>query len=132
MKHLVIGTTRHWARGVALWNLALDERHGPHLGGCSDCRGVITIDSASGTVTRNEEYDALAHASRFVLPGARRIASTTETDSVKTVAFRNPDGTLVLIAVNTGTEARVLHLHTGVHQFRSALAPGAVATFRWR
>ena len=132
MKHLVIGTTRHWARGVALWNLALDERHGPHLGGSSDCRSVITIDSASGTVTRNEEYDALAHASRFVLPAARRIASTTETDSVKTVAFRNPDGTLVLIAVNTGTDARVLHLRTGAHQFRSALAPGAVVTFRWR
>ena len=43
---LVIGATRHWARGVLMWNLALDENHGPHLGGCKDCRGVVTIDPA--------------------------------------------------------------------------------------
>jgi hypothetical protein len=74
---LVIGTTRGWARGVSLWNLALDENYGPHKGGCGDCRGVVTIDSKTGAVTRNVEYYALAHASRFVRPGARRIASTS-------------------------------------------------------
>lgn len=132
VKHLVIGTTRHWARGVALWNLALDEKHGPHLGGCNDCRGVITIDSASGVVTRNEEYYALAHASRFVLPGARRIASTSDVDSVETVAFRNPDGMLVLVAVNAGAAARTMRVATGSRTFRAAVPPGAVVTFRWR
>src|SRR5213082_2475229 len=46
---------RNWARGVILWNLALDEQHGPHTGGCGNCRGVVTIKS-DGTVERNEEY----------------------------------------------------------------------------
>ena len=73
---LIIGGTRNWARGVILWNLALDEQHGPHTGGCGNCRGVVTIKS-DGTVERNEEYYALAHISRFVPPGARRIASTS-------------------------------------------------------
>ncbi len=34
---MVIGNARGWAKGVALWNLALDENHGPHLGGCANC-----------------------------------------------------------------------------------------------
>ena len=64
VRTLVIGAPRHWARGVLLWNLALDEKFGPHLGGCGNCRGVVTIDSKTGEVTRNPEYYALGHASR--------------------------------------------------------------------
>ncbi|HEX2718068.1 MAG TPA: glycoside hydrolase family 30 beta sandwich domain-containing protein, partial [Gemmatimonadaceae bacterium] len=105
---LIVDATRHWARGILLWNLALDENSGPHKGGCGNCRGVVTIDSRSGAVTRNVEYYALAHASRFVLPGARRIASTSDTAGVKTVAFRNEDGSKVLIALNQAGAPRTL------------------------
>lgn len=129
---LVIGATRHWARGVLLWNLALDERHGPHLGGCNDCRGVVTIDSASGTVRRNEEYYALAHASRFVRPGAVRVASTSGVDSVQTVAFRHDDGAVALVTVNLARAPRRLHVHSGERGFGAVLPAGAVATFTWR
>ncbi len=52
-RNLVIGATRHWARGVVMWNIALDENSGPHLGGCGDCRGVVTIDSGTAAITRN-------------------------------------------------------------------------------
>ena len=75
VRTLIIGATRDWAKGVILWNLALDDQHGPHTGGCGNCRGVVTITSG-GVVTRNVEYYALGHASRFVRPGARRIGST--------------------------------------------------------
>ena len=46
-------------------------------------------------VTHNEEYFALAHASRFVRPVARWIASSTAVDGLETVAFRNTDGSKV-------------------------------------
>jgi glucosylceramidase len=129
---LIIGSTRGWAKGVLLWNLALDESHGPHLGGCSDCRGVVTIDSKTGAVTRNEEYYALAHASRFVHPGARRIASTMAVDSLETVAFRNTDdGSTVLIVVNAGKLGRTFAVRSGARSFRFTLPPGAVTTLRW-
>jgi glucosylceramidase len=101
VRTLIVGGTRNWARGVLLWNLALDERHGPHAGGCGDCRGVVTIHSRTGAVTRNVEYYALAHASRFVRPGAYRIGSTSGVAGLETVAFKNPDGSQVLIVVNT-------------------------------
>ena len=39
-RELIIGSTRGWSRGIVLWNLALDEKYGPHAGGCGNCRGV--------------------------------------------------------------------------------------------
>ena len=132
VRNLIVGATRNWARGVLLWNLALDEHQGPHTGGCGNCRGVVTIDS-SGAVHRNEEYYALAHASRFVRPGARRIASSSGVDGLESVAFRNPDdGSKALIVVNTGPTERSFAVRAGGRGFQYALASDAVATFRWR
>ena len=128
---LVIDTTRGWARGVLLWNLALDENDGPHLGGCKDCRGVVTIDSRTGEVTRNVEYYALAHASRFVLPGARRIASSEGAGELSNVAFRNRDGSLALIVANGAAQAQTFSVRMGKGSFRYTLPAQSVATFAW-
>ena len=131
VSNLIVGSTRNWARGVLMWNLALDERHGPHTGGCGDCRGVVTIDSRTGAITRNEEYYALAHASRFVRPGARRIESTV-VPRLDNVAFQNEDGSRALIVLNADTAARDFTVREGARAFSYALPPGAVVTFRWR
>ncbi len=132
VRHLVIGATRHWAKGVILWNLALDETHGPHLGGCGNCRGVVTVDSGSGAVTRNPEYYALAHASRFVRPGAQRIASSTAVAGVDSVAFRNADdGSVILILANSGSVARQLQVHQGDQTLDLSLPAGSVWTLAW-
>ena len=128
---LVIGATRHWARGMLLWNLALDENHGPHLGGCGNCRGVVTIHSTSGAVTRNEEYYALAHASRFVRPGARRVESTSGANGIESVAFRNADGSHALIVLNGSGAAAPINVRSGARSFTYTLPAGALATFRW-
>ena len=130
---LIIGGTRNWARGVILWNLALDEQHGPHTGGCGNCRGVVTIKS-DGTVERNEEYYALAHISRFVPPGARRIASSSGVDGLESVAFRHTNAdflVVTLIVLNTNVTAKEFAVRTGGRTFRYSLPAGAVATFQW-
>jgi glucosylceramidase len=129
---LVIGTTRGWARGVLLWNLALDENSGPYQGGCKNCRGVVTIDSRTGKVTRNVEYYALAHASTFVRPGAHRIASSNETGDIANVAFRNPDGSIALVVANGAAAARAFSVNTGKRSFNYALPAMSVATLVWR
>jgi glucosylceramidase len=131
-RRLIVQATRHWARGVLFWNLALDERGGPHAGGCDICRGVVTIDSASGRVVRNDEYYALAHASRFVRRGAYRIASTATGDGLDNVAFENADdGSRVLIVTNSANTARMLSVREGGRRFAYLLPAGSVATFRW-
>ncbi|MCX7239984.1 MAG: glycosyl hydrolase [Burkholderiales bacterium] len=133
VRNIVIGSTRHWARGVLMWNLALDESHGPHLGGCRDCRGVVTINSQTGAVTRNLEYYALAHASKFVRPGAQRIDSSTTSSDLQTVAFRNADdGSIVLIVCNSESSQRVFTTRNGGKVFEYTLPRESVATFVWK
>jgi len=131
-RELMIGAVQGWARGVLVWNLALDEHDGPHLGGCGDCRGVVTINAQTGAVTRNVEYYALAHLSRFVRPGAQRIKSGPTPPGVDAVAFRNADdGSLVLLATNGGKQARTLAVREQGRSFRYRLAAGSVATLVW-
>lgn len=131
MRHLVIGSVRHGARGVLMWNLALDPKHGPHRGGCNDCRGVVTIDPATGQVTRNIEYYAFGHASRFVQKDARRIDSTGAVRDVDHVAFTNPDGSTVVVVSNAAAQPRRFTVQAPGRRFGYTLPPGSVATFVW-
>jgi glucosylceramidase len=129
---LVIGATRNWARGVLLWNLALDTKFGPHLGGCGNCRGVVTIDSATGTYARNNEYYALAHASKFVRPGAVRISSEGGDQSLPSVAFMNADDrSKVLIVVNNADHAQTFSVRSAGGAFQYSLPAASVVTLTW-
>jgi glucosylceramidase len=127
---LIIGGANNWSRGTLLWNLALDPAHGPHKGGCGDCRGVITIDPASGAITRNVEYYVLGHASRFVLPRAHRIAAVRRDAEVEAAGFLNPDGSRVAIVHRKSGEGPLTIALDG-RRYVLPLPSGAVASLRW-
>ena len=127
---LIIGASNNWSRGTLLWNLALDPAHGPHTGGCSDCRGVLTIDPATGAITRNVEYYILGHASRFILPGAYRVAMTMRGDNVEGASFLNPDGSRVAnLSRKAGNGPVTIALNGS--RYSVPLRKGSVATLRW-
>ena len=129
---LVIGSTRHWARGVLFWNLALDQDNGPHAGGCDTCRGVVTIDARTGEVRRTDDYYALAHASRFVRRDAWRIGSTQTADGIDNVAFENADdGSRVLLVSNSNDGPRTIVVHEGERSFDQRMPAKSVMTLRW-
>jgi glucosylceramidase len=128
---LIIGASNNWSRGTLLWNLALDPAHGPHTGGCADCRGVVTVDPKTGAITRNVEYYVLGHASRFVLPGAYRVATKTRGDDVDAAAFLNRDGSRVAILYRKSGDGAVAIALDG-ERYSVAMQKGSVATLRWR
>jgi len=133
-ENLLIGATRNWARSVSLWNLALDQNSGPQNGGCTNCRGVVTIDTSTSpaTITNNVEYYVLGHAAKYVAPGAYRIDSNSfGPGSVEDVAFQNPDGSIVLIVLNSGSSGDFTVRWKG-KDFNYNLTAGAVATFVWK
>lgn len=133
VRQLVIGSTRAWAKGVLLWNLALDEHHGPHSGGCPTCRGLVTIDSKTGEYRRTVDYVALAHASAFVRSGAQRVASTSGAGGLDNVVFRNADdGSLVMIVANSSPSLRRFVARDSAHGFSYEMPGRSVATFVWR
>jgi glucosylceramidase len=134
-EHLLIGATRNWARSVSLWNLALDQNSGPKNGGCSNCRGVVTInDSVSpSTISNNVEYYVLGHLAKFVVPGAYRIDSNSfGHGSIEDVAFQNPDGSIVLLVLNSSGRSGSFTVSWNDKIFTYNLPAGAVATFQWK
>jgi glucosylceramidase len=132
---LAIGTTRNWAKSVVNWNIALDSTGGPHLGGCGTCTGLLTLQ-ADGTVSRDAEYFTIGHLSKFVRPGAVRIASTSFgttgwNGQIMDVAFRNPDGSTALVVHNENDAPRTFAVAVGDQSFEYTLPGGALATFTW-
>jgi glucosylceramidase len=132
---LAIGTTRNWARSVVNWNIALDSTGGPHLGGCGTCTGLLTLQP-DGTISRDAEYFTIGHLSKFVKPGAVRIASTSFgttgwNGQIMDVAFRNPDGSTALVVHNENDAPRTFAVAVGDQSFEYTLQGGALATFTW-
>lgn len=133
MDNVFIGTTKNWSKNALLWNLALDENHGPRNNGCADCRGVITID-ASGNVTRNVEYYSIGHFSKFIRPGAVRVASSLSpgVNGLSFVSFINADGGRVLVMSYKGSDNPQVVVKEGDAQFTHTLSPASVTTITWK
>lgn len=127
MKNIFIGAPANWSKNALLWNLALDENHGPKNGGCGDCRGVITI-SEGGFIQRNVEYYALAHLSKFVADGAKRI-KTNPVTAVEHVAFKNPDGTVAVVILNGANNFQRVNLVRGNGQVIFNQEQASVVTY---
>ncbi|QWF77070.1 glycoside hydrolase family 30 protein [Amycolatopsis sp. CA-230715] len=130
-EHLLIEGTRTGASSVLAWNVALDAANGPARGWCRNCTGLLTVDPKVPSGVRfNAAYYVLGHAGKFVVPGAVRVDSATEGgDGLESTAFRNPDGLLSVIVLNTG-EARTFDLSLGGRHTTVSLPARSMATYR--
>jgi glucosylceramidase len=129
----IIDYTRNWGSSVVKWSLAVDQNDGPHNGGCGTCTGLITVhhgDSVSGQVDYTVEYYDTGQLTKFVRPGAYRIASTSS-PAVPNVAWENPDGSKALIAYNGATSPAPITVNWGGESFTYTLPARTSATFTW-
>ena len=129
----IIDYTRNWGKSVTKWSLAVDQNMGPHYGGCGTCTGFVTVhngDARSGQVDYTVEYYTMGHLTKFVKPGAYRIASTANS-AVPNVAWRNPDGSKALIAYNDSGSAQSVRVNWGGQNLTYNLPAKTSATFTW-
>ncbi len=132
----LIAVMRNWSRSYVLWALATDQNHGPYVGGCDTCRGLMTIDLTAPKHPRVKpelDFYVLGHASKFLQAGAVRIASNEpEGSSLKDVAFSNPDGSDVLYVLNTGEKSQWFRIQFHGKTAATLIPRGSVATFVWK
>lgn len=133
MSNIFIGTALNWSKNALMWNLILDQNHGPRNNGCQDCRGVVTLNTVTGQVTFNEEYYAIGHFSKFIRPGAQRVSLIQPQSllDIGAVSFINPDGTKVLVVANYGSQMRTFSVVQGEKQFSYSITAKSVATIKW-
>jgi glucosylceramidase len=117
------------SRSYVLWNMALDENNGPVVPGFgrSTCRGIVTVHQQTGELTYNLDYYGLAHFSRFIRPGARRVFSESK-GKIYTTACLNQDDTLVIVAANDDQGAKDLRFTIAGKCFTATLPGKSAAT----
>ena len=112
----LVGDFNNFTAGLCDWNLLLSEKGGPfhnRSAGTTAVAGVVFEDKAAGChapILYNTEtkelvftpiYYYIGHFSKFVQRGAKRIATTRYCENIYTVAFKNPDDSIVLVMMST-------------------------------
>jgi glucosylceramidase len=81
------------------WNILLDETGGPnHVG--NFCFAPVHADTRTGELIYTNSYYYIGHFSKFIKPGAKRIASSPSRSALISTAFQNPDGKISVVVMN--------------------------------
>lgn len=95
----IIGDFSNWCEAFLDWNITLDEIGGPnHVG--NYCDAPILSDTLKDELIFNSSYYHIGHFSKHVKKGAHRIKTIIDNDFVKQIAFKNLDGSIVLVILN--------------------------------
>ena len=97
----MINDFNNYTAGWCDWNVLLDEKGGPnHVG--NFCFAPIHADTATGKLIYTNSYYYIGHFSKFVKPGAKRIASSPSRSALLSTAFVNEDGKAAVVVMNGG------------------------------
>ncbi len=124
----MIGDFRHWVCGFLDWNIVLDQRGGPnHVG--NFCDAPVIVNTETKQVSYGSSFYYIAQFSRFVQPGAHRIASHGGPEALQSVAFANPDGSLVSVVLNETDASVNFTLSVGDETLTCAIPAHAIQTY---
>jgi len=90
------------------WNMVLDTI-GKSLDGWPQ-DALLVVDRSAKTVTATAAYYAFRHFSAYVAPGATRIGTQGTKDAV---AFKNPDGSVIVHVYNKGASSQSMIVGIG-------------------
>jgi glucosylceramidase len=101
--HDMIGNFNNYCNIFCDWNLLLNEKGGPnHVG--NFCDAPIMADTLNDQIDIHASYYYIGHFSKFIKKGARRIGSSKFSAKLETVSFKNPDGSVVTVVLNSTDE----------------------------
>jgi glucosylceramidase len=115
---------RSGANAYMYWNISLDAGGVSHWGWRQN--SLVSVDTAAKTYRWNHEYYVLKHLSHFVLPGATRLETDGTMDDA--LAFRNPDGTVVVVLRNLRAEAQAVNIEAAATRAAVAMEPDSYST----
>jgi glucosylceramidase len=106
------------------WNTSL-VKGGMSRWGWSQ-NSLVTVDAETKTYAYTYEYYVLKHASHYVLPGAQRLATSGSFSNL--LAFKNTDGSYVLVIQNEGESEIKPAIKIGKYQIAPTLKPNSFNT----
>ena len=97
--HEILGDLVSGANAYIDWNLVLDHKGGSNHK-LNFCNSPIMLNSSSSDYIKNLSFYYIGHFSKFINAGAKRIAHSRYSSDIETVAFKNPDNSIVIILLN--------------------------------
>lgn len=108
----IIGCLNNWVDGWIDWNMVLDKQGGPNWFK-NWCVAPVIVDPASDEVYFTPLYYTLAHFSRYIRPGAKRIGLELSDTSLMATAAQNPDGSIAVVVFNPTDDTKHISLSLG-------------------
>ncbi|HEU0111523.1 MAG TPA: glycoside hydrolase family 30 protein [Flavisolibacter sp.] len=109
------------------WNVLLDETGGPnHVK--NFCFAPVHADTKKGDLIYTNAYYYIGHFSKFIRPGAKRIISSASRSPLLTTAFKNTDGSIAVVVMNTGDKELPFHLWLNGKAAASKSLPHSIMT----
>lgn len=128
----IISFLRNWARSYNAWVTMIDHKRKPNPGPHACSPTCVVLNSETLELDYRFDYYMYGHFMKFIQPGAVRIASTESAELPPNVAFRTPDGSIVLVAANPDGNTRELAAAWNGLAFKASLLPKSVTTFKWK
>ena len=109
------------------WNVLLDETGGPnHVQ--NFCFAPLHGDTHTGKLYYTNAFYYIGHFSKFIRPGAKRIASSSNRADLLTTAFINEDGKVAVVVMNQGDKKIPYRLWIGGKAAEVTSLPHSIAT----
>jgi glucosylceramidase len=118
----------NWTNGWTYWNLLLDEDRGPRHAGGLGGTSIVTANTQTGELSFNPPFYYFGHFSRFIKPGAKRIACTSNNDDFLATAFINPNDEIAVVILNTSDADRIFQVWVEGKVLKYSAPPQAIFT----
>jgi O-glycosyl hydrolase len=123
---------RNWARSYNAWVTMINDIGKPNPGPHRCSPTCVVLNHETLELDYRFDYYMYGQFTKFIQPGAVRVASSESSQLPPNIAFRNPDGSMILIAANPETGACELKAHWNNKAFVASLPPRAVGSFLWK
>jgi len=109
----IISYFRNWARCYNAWVTVIDHKTQPNQGPHDCSPTCIVLNSKTLELEYRFDYYMYGHFMKYIKRGAVRIESTPS-KTLPNVAFKNPDGSIVLIMVNPTKKTQQFTIGWGI------------------
>lgn len=125
----IINDLNHWAEAWTDWNMLLNEQGGPnHVQ--FYCSAPLLYDRKNKSLIYQISYHYLSHFTRFILPGAKRLACASSQDALETTAFINTDGSIAVVVLNRSNRKIPFTLFCQENRGRLESLPHSILTIQ--
>lgn len=126
--HDILGDLKHGCNGYIDWNILLDSKGGPNHK-LNYCESPVMLCEDEKEYMKNITYYYITQFSRVILPGAKRLYTSSYNDKIEMLAYRNLDKTIGIVLLNRDDSNHAYNMHIGNKIVQDNLDSHAIVSY---